>query len=138
MSVVTEIIRLEPDRTLSFGNYLVKEKQKVEDFEVLGDFYKVKTHNQVTRLEKNGRLMLETVPGSAIFSFNATEYAVTFNLTGYGDTNITTELESETGYKIIIDGKGIGEMQSNVGGKITFSMDLNETPQRVMIEKCPS
>ena len=137
MSVVTEIIRLESDRTLSFGNYAVKEKQKFEDFEAMGDIYKVKTHNQVTRLEKNGRLMLETVPGAAIFNFKAAENAVSFGVTGFGYTNITTELESETGYKIIVDGAVRGEMRSNVGGKITFSVDLNESQQQVRIEKHP-
>ena len=135
MSVITEIIRLESDRTLSFGNYAVKEKQKLEDFEALGDLYKVKTHNQVTRLEKNGRLMLETVPGAAIFNFKVAENAVSFSVAGFTDTNITTELESETGYKIFVDGTGIGEMRSNVGGKITFSIELGETPQLVRVEK---
>ena len=135
MSVVTEIIRLEPDQTLSFGNYAVSEKQKLEDFEALGDLYKVKTHKQVTRLEKNGRLLLETVPGAAIFNFRAAEDAVAFATAGFENTNITTELESETVYKIFIDGANIGEMRSNVGGKITFSAELNEVPQQVRIEK---
>ena len=135
MSVVTEIIRLENDQTLSFGNYSVEQKQKVEDFEALGDLYKVKTHKQVTRLEKNGRLLIETVPGAAIFNFHAAEDVVSFAASGFGDTNITTELESETHYSIFVDNTNIGEMRSNVGGKITFSAPLSETPQHVKIEK---
>lgn len=135
MSVVTEIIRLENDQTLSFGNYVVKQKQKAEDFEAFGDLYKVKTHSQVTRLEKNGCLLLETVPGAAIFHFKAAEDVVSFTAAGFEGTNITTELESETEYKIFVDGANIGEMRSNVGGKITFSLELNEVPQQVRIEK---
>ena len=135
MSVVTEIIRLESDQTLSFGNYVVNEKQKVEDFEALGDLYKVKTHKQVTRLEKNGSLLLEAVPGAAVFNFKEAEDVVTFAMTGFEGTNITVELESETEYKIFIDGTNIGIMRSNVGGKISFSIGLSETLQQVKIEK---
>jgi len=135
MAVVKEIIRLETDQTLSFGNYAVEEKQKVENFEALGDLYKVKTHKQVTRLEKNGRLLLETVPGASIFNFKAAEDEVTFAAAGFGDTNITAELESETEYKIFVDGSNIGQMRSKMGGKITFSIDLSEILQQVKIEK---
>ena len=135
MSVVSEIIRLESDGTLSFGNYAVAEKQKIEDFEAFGDLYKVKTHKQVTRLEKNGRLLLESVPGSAIYNFQMTEDTITFAVTGFEDTNITTELESETLYEIFIDEVSIGEMRTNVGGKITFSIELNEVGQYVKIKK---
>jgi len=135
MSVVTEIIRLESDRTLSFGNYVVEEKQKAEDFEVAGDLYKVKTHKQVTRIEKNGVLLLETVPGAAVFNFKDAEDVITFGASGFEDTNITVELESETEYKIFIDGVSIGEMRSNVGGKISFSAELSDALHQIKIEK---
>jgi len=135
MSVVKEIIRLESDETLSFGNYIATEKQKIEDFEALGDLYKVKTHKQVTRLEKNGRLLLESIPGSAIYNFQMTEDTITFAAAGFEDTNITAELESETMYEIFIDGVSLGQMRTNVGGKITFSIGLNDVPQHVRIKK---
>ncbi len=135
MSVVNEVIRLEEDNSLSFGDYSVKEKKKVEGFEALGDLYKVKTHESVTRLEKNGNLLLETVPGAAVFSFKATENRVLFAAEGFGDTQFTMELESDKEYKIYIDDVNIGNMKSNVGGKITFSIGLGQVAQRVKIEK---
>ena len=43
MAVVTELIREEANGTLSFGNYTLDAKAKVEDSSVAGDLYKVKT-----------------------------------------------------------------------------------------------
>ena len=43
MAVVKEIIRVEENGTLSFGNYQLPEKTKVLDFEVEGRLYKAKT-----------------------------------------------------------------------------------------------
>lgn len=65
MSVVNEILKVE-NNYLCFGNYLVTEKQKLENFDFNGDKYKVKTHNEITRLEKNGKMILETVPGLSL------------------------------------------------------------------------
>lgn len=78
MAVIDEIIRLESDNSLSFGNYSVSEKQKVNNFEALGDIYKVKTHNQITRLEKNGKLLVETVPGATIRNLKISEKRLLF------------------------------------------------------------
>ena len=48
MPVIKELIRTEADGTLSFGNYELDKKSKVEDFEIDGDIYKVKTYNEST------------------------------------------------------------------------------------------
>ena len=45
MAVVEEIIRVENDGSISFGNHLLDVKTKVSDFEFDGDLYKVKTYN---------------------------------------------------------------------------------------------
>ena len=37
MSVVSELIRKEADGTISFGNYSLEKKSKVEDYEHNGD-----------------------------------------------------------------------------------------------------
>ena len=42
MAVIEELIRLEDNGSISFGNYLMDEKKKVLDFEVCGNLYKVK------------------------------------------------------------------------------------------------
>ena len=50
MSVVSELIRVEADNTISFGNYELAEKTKRQDFEYAGDLYKVKTFKEITKL----------------------------------------------------------------------------------------
>lgn len=135
MAVIAEIIRLESDNTLSFGNYSVKEKQKVSDFEVAGDIYKVRTHNEVTRLSKNGKLLLETVPGASVHNLKVSEKLTSFLIEGFEDTQITLELEPETSYTIYVDDVNIGKEKSNLSGKISFSTELNSNIQKVKIEK---
>ncbi|MDR1066151.1 MAG: endosialidase [Clostridiales bacterium] len=137
MACVEEKIRLETDGTLSFGNYSVSEKQKLDGFEVNGDLYKVKTHNEVTRLEKNSKLLLESVPGSTVHNFKLTEKVISYDIEGYEDTRLTLELEPKTEYRILIDDVNVGKMKSNLSGKINFSIDLSSRPQNVKIEKIP-
>ena len=55
MPVVSELIRIEDDGTISFGNYMLAAKSKLQDFEFQGDLYKVKTFGEITKLERNGR-----------------------------------------------------------------------------------
>lgn len=135
MATIDEVIRLENDKSLSFGNYIVKEKQKVSDFDVSGDIYKIKTHTEVTKLEKNGKLLLETVPGSTIHNLKINEKVTTFSIEGYEDTQITLELESDTNYKIFVDDVNLGKLKTNLSGKINFSVELSSNPQKVKIEK---
>lgn len=52
MSVIKELIRTEEDGTISFGNYELDTKSKLSDFEHDGDMYKVKTYNEITKLER--------------------------------------------------------------------------------------
>lgn len=54
MAVVKELLRAENDGTLSFGDYTLGSKTKLDGFEFQGDIYKVKTFNEITKLEKNG------------------------------------------------------------------------------------
>ncbi len=135
MAVVEESLRLEADKTLSFGNYIVKEKQKITDFEVDGDIYKIRTHNEVTRLSKNGKLLLETVPGATVHNLKVTEKLTTFSIEGFEDTSVTLELESDTNYSIYVNDVNIDKLKTGLSGKINFSIDLNSEPQTVKIEK---
>ena len=68
MPVVSELIRIEDDGTISFGNYMLAAKSKLQDFEFQGDLYKVKTFGEITKLERNGMFVYESVPGTAIIS----------------------------------------------------------------------
>ena len=61
MGVVEELIRKDADGTLSFGNYLLDTKTKKSDFAFEGATYKIKTFKEITKLEKNGTLVYESV-----------------------------------------------------------------------------
>ena len=53
MAAVKELLRAENDGTLSFGDYTLGSKTKLDGFEFQGDIYKVKTFSEITKLEKN-------------------------------------------------------------------------------------
>ena len=69
MAAVTELIRAEADGSLSFGNHLLQAKGKKEGFESGGDQYKVKTFREMTKLERNGMFVYESVPGTSVEHF---------------------------------------------------------------------
>ena len=52
MAVVKELLRTESDGTLSFGDYTLASKTKLEDFEFQGNLYKVKTFAEITKWKK--------------------------------------------------------------------------------------
>ena len=135
MAVIEELIRQEENGTISFGNHLMDEKKKVLDFEVNGDLYKVKTFCEITKLEKNGKMLLEAVPGATVHNFEMDEKGARFTVEGAEDAQITMELEPETEYKILIDDVNVGKMKSNLGGKVTFSVDAQKDTPAVAIEK---
>lgn len=135
MSAIQEGIILNEDKTLSFGNYEVTEKIKITDFNVDGNIYKIRTHNEVTRLSKNGNLLLETVPGATIHNLSITEKEATFSAEGLGDTLITLELEPNTNYSLFINDVNIDKIKTNLSGKINFSTTLSKDTQDVKIEK---
>ena len=43
MAVVKDLIKVESDGSLSFGDYTLEAKGKLEDFKYNGDVYSVKT-----------------------------------------------------------------------------------------------
>ena len=125
MAIINEGIKAEANGLISFGNYEARDKIKAK-LEVSGDEYAVKTHKEITRLEKNSMLMLETVPGSAVFNFDIREDEANFSAEGLGDTQITIGLMPETTYCLIIDGVNIGEVVTQKSsGKAIFSVDLS-------------
>lgn len=135
MAIISEIIRVESDNTLSFGNYEAYDKQKADNFDVNGDIYQVRTHKDVTRITKNSALLLETVPGSVIHRLNVTDRVTTFKAEGIGNTQFTLELEADTNYTVYVDDVNLGKIKSSLAGKLSFSAELNKTPQAVKIEK---
>ncbi len=126
MTVVDELIRTEDDKTLSFGNYSLDSKTKLSDFEHNGDLYKVKTFKEITKLEKNGLFVYESVPGTTVLNFSATDSDVKFMVEGPEDAQITLELEPDTLYDVSINGGEVGAMKTNLGGKLVLSVELDK------------
>jgi len=123
MAVINEGIKAGQNGAVSFGNYSVKEKIKAK-LEISGDEYAVKTHDELTRLEKNGALVIETDPGAAIHDFLMTDKSVSFKAEGAGDTQFTLGLASGAEYDLIIGGELIGKVTANKFGKAVFSADI--------------
>ena len=98
--------------------------------------YKVKTYKEITKLEKNGMFVYESVPGTVVTNMKSTENEVVFNVEGWEDSSITLELEPEQEYKVLVDNADIGRMKTNLGGKLNISVELNpgQTSQ-VKVEK---
>ena len=137
MAMHEELIRKESDGTLSFGDYTLETKSKVSDFEHNGDLYKVKSFYEITKLERNGLFVYESVPGTAVYHLNITDREVSFVVNAKEDAQITLELEPEKEYKIFIDDTNIGKMKTNLGGKLILSVELNEdTKATVKVVKC--
>lgn len=136
MSVVKELIRTEGNGMISFGNYELAQKSKVSDFEHDGDMYKVKTYNEITKLERNGMFVYESVPGTTVLDLDVEENKMSFTVEGPKDAQITVELEEDAQYKVVIDGEEAGQMKTNLGGKLSFSVELEQAEQvAVSIER---
>jgi len=135
MSGVLERIRVENDNTLSFGNYEVSEKVKVNNFSHDGNLYDLRSHNKLTRLQKNGSLLIETVPGARVHNLLIAEKKVEFGVEGFDDTQITLELEPGKQYKILIDSTNVGNTSANISGKVSFSAPLNKDIKSIKLEK---
>ena len=136
MAVVEELIRMENNDTLSFGNYKLDSKAKLDNFAFGGDLYKVKTFKEITKLERNGMFVYESVPGTTVNQLMVTDSKVAFQVEGPEDAQITLELEEQTEYKVLVDNVDAGQMKTNLGGKLSLSVELNEdTPVSVTIEK---
>lgn len=124
MAVIEELIREEETGALSFGNYELAAKTKKDGFQYNGDLYKIKTFKEITKLERNGMFVYESVPGTTVHNFRATDKAVNLEVEGTEDSQITLELEAEKEYKIHVDKVYVGKMKTNLGGKLNISVEL--------------
>ena len=129
MAVVKELLRAEEDGTLSFGDYTLNAKKKLSDFAFEGDLYKVKTYDGITRLERNDTLVYESVPGTAVREMKITENGVSFTVEGAQDVQITLGMEEGATYDVRLDGKNIGCIETTMGGKLAFGIELENAEQ---------
>lgn len=130
MAVINELIRKTDNGALDFGNYMLETKTKLSDFEFEGDFYKVKTFREITKLERNGLFVYESVEGTTVTGFKVSDSKVSFNVEGFEDVQITLGLEPESTYNVQIDGKDYGAMKTNLSGKLVISVELDEGQTR--------
>ncbi|MCI7106458.1 MAG: endosialidase [Lachnospiraceae bacterium] len=132
MAAISELIRTEADGTISFGDYTLGSKSKLDNYEFNGDMYKVKTFKEITKLERNGLFVYESVPGTAVMNFKQDENMVEFTVEGPEDAQITLELAEETEYEISINGNSAGTMKTNLGGKLSLSVELGDVEDVVI------
>lgn len=132
MAIIGELIRTEEGGGISFGDYTLSSKTKKEE-KIGNDAYKVKTFNEITKLEKNEGFVYESVPGTAVSNLKKTDTGCTFTVEAATDAQITLEFAPETEYKITVGGKDAGTMKTNLGGKLSLSVEL-EAGQEVPVE----
>lgn len=135
MAVVEELIRIEDNGTISFGNYELEEKAKKSDFEYKGDLYKVKTCKDITKLERNGMFVYESVPGTAVTNFKVENGGVSFDVESEQNAQITVELEASTSYVMYLDSVNAGRMTTNLSGKLSLSVSASNKNTEVKIVK---
>ncbi|MGN0361944.1 MAG: endosialidase [Bilifractor sp.] len=136
MAVVKELLRAENDGTLSFGNYDLDAKKKLGDFEFKGNVFKVKTFKGITKLECNETFVYESVPGTTVRNMKITDQEISFSVEGPEDAEITIGAGENTEYQVLLDDVNVGHMTTNMGGKLSFSVELSEgKPVNVNIVK---
>ena len=124
MAAVSELIRKENSGAISFGDHTLDTKAKVEDFDVNGNLYKVKTFKEFTKLERDGMFVYESEPGTSVNDFTVTPDGVSFTVCGDEDAMITVGLKEDFEYSVNVGGKDIGRIKTNLGGKLSISVEL--------------
>ncbi|MDR0220258.1 MAG: endosialidase [Lachnospiraceae bacterium] len=135
MSVVKELLCSGPGESINFGNHKLADKAKKEDFEHGGSLWKVKTSKELTRLEKNGMFVYESVPGTSVHGFSETEEGLSFVVDGDEDAQITVDLTEATEYEVLVADESVGKMKTNLGGKLSFAVRLagsSEVPVKIV------
>ena len=126
MPVIESLIRSEADGTISFGNYKLETKSKLQAFEHAGDLYKIKTYCEITKLERNGSFVYESVPGTAVERFSVNHDGVDFTVESDKDAQITVQLEDDAEYEVYVGDVSVGGMKTNMSGKLVVSVELSE------------
>lgn len=121
-----QLIRTEADNTISFGNHRLAEKAKLDGFAYGGDIYKVKTYQTMTKLERNGLFVYESVPGTSVNHLAERADGMEFTVEGAEDAQITLGVEENTEYEVFVNGATVGKMCSNLGGKLSLSVELSD------------
>lgn len=136
MAGIKELLRSESDGSLSFGDYTLASKTKLEDYKHQGDIYKVKTFKEMTRLEKNDTFLYESTPGTTVYNMKYSDDGVEFSVESFEDAQVTLDLKEDTEYEVNVNGEPVGMMKTNISGKLSFGVELdNESPVKVDIRQ---
>jgi len=125
MSAVKELIRAAVDGTLEFGDYTLDKKAKLDGFDFQGNLYKVKTYAGITKLERDGMFVYESVPGTAVEDFKLTAEGLSFKVSGEKDAQITVGLEADSEYTVCMNETCMNEIKTNLSGKLSVSVELD-------------
>ena len=99
--------------------------------------YIINPFAEITKLEKNGMFVYESVPGSTVENFKETDAEVTFTVSAPEDVQFTLELEPESEYEVLIDGESAGKMNTNLSGKLSVSVELSaDQSAAIKVVKC--
>lgn len=121
---------------LDFGNYELTSKTKLDGFNYNGDIYKVKTFNEITKLEKNGLFAYESEPGTNVSDFEESASGLSFSVEGPTTAQIIVGLAEDCEYDVFMDGVQIDRMKTNISGKLAINAELNGTSKKIKIVKC--
>ncbi len=135
MAIVEDLLRSEANGAISFGNHKLELKTKKEASLGAGDFYKVKSFGEMTKLEKNDMFLYESVPGTSVLDFQETDQGVTFVVEGDEDAQLTIGLKEETQYEVFVNGSSVGKMNTGLSGKLSLCVELEaagEVPVKII------
>ena len=93
----------------------------------------VKTFKEITKLEKNGMFVYESVPGTAVEHFEVSEDVISFKVSGTGDAQITLELEPDTDYIVYMNDMNVGDMKTNLSAKLSVSAELGKESVEIKV-----
>ena len=120
---------------LDFGDCESVDKQKQEGFELGGNTYNIKSHKEITRLEKNSYLLYESVPGTVVTDFSVGANEVSFTVNGVEPVQVTLGMEPDAEYRLLINSTQVGKVSANHSGKISFSLSFDTGAQKIRMEK---
>jgi hypothetical protein len=126
MSAAKDLLRVESDGSLSFGDYTLEKKTKLDNFEFQGNIYKVKTSQELTKLEMDGMFVYESVPGTSVEKMKRGENEISFSVRAASDAQFTLGVEPECVYEIFLNGVSAGKMETNLSGKLSVSVELSD------------
>lgn len=118
-----ELISVNADGSLNFGNHRLEQKQKIENFEYNGDSYYIKSYRKMTKLEKNNRLVFASEPGASVRNFQMQEGKVCFDILAANAVQVTLELEENKALEVFCNEESIGRIKTNTVGKLNFSVE---------------